>query len=136
MSKKYDSIDKSVLKSIPNPEERPYEIKIKQPEFTFLGIPHQPDFAILYILMYPGKKIIELKSLKDYLLQFRDVSISYERAVNLVYNHIKEVYEPMRLRLVMDCNPRGGITSRLTLGSDWGIMGGEDKYGGCEERLW
>ena len=103
MSKKklYGDIDSSMLKSIPNPEKvKPYEIKIKQPEVTFLGVYNQPDFATLYILMYPNGRIVELKSLKEYLQQYRDVVISYERLINQVYDHMQEVYTPQRLRLV------------------------------------
>ena len=38
------------------------------------------------------------------------------------------VYEPTRLRLVLVCNPRGGISSKLTVDSDWGVRGGDDKF--------
>ena len=135
--KLYSSIDSSMLKAIPNPEKvKPYEVKIKQPEVTFLGVYNQPDFATLYILMYPNGKIIELKSLKLYLQQYRDVVISYERLINQLYDHMMEVYTPERLRLVLDCNPRGGISSRLTADSDWGILGGEDKYKTWREDVW
>ena len=127
--KLYSEIDSSMLKSIPNPEKvKPYEIKIKQPEVTFLGVYNQPDFATLYILMYPNGRVVELKSLKEYLQQYRDVIISYERLLNQVYDHMYERYTPKRLRLVLDCNPRGGIPSRLTVDSDWKALGGEDKY--------
>ena len=37
-------------------------------------------------------------------------------------------YEPTRLRLVMVCNPRGGIASKLTVDSDWGVRGGPDAF--------
>ena len=136
--KKLDGdIDSSMLKSIPNPEKViPYEIKIKQPEVTFLGVYNQPDFATLYILMYPNGRIIELKSLKLYLQQYRDVVISYERLINQLYDHMKEVYTPQRLRIVLDCNPRGGISSRLTIDSDWEALGGEDKYKNWREDTW
>ena len=139
MSKKklYNDIDSSMLKSIPNPEKvKPYEVKIKQPELTFLGVYGQPDFATLYILMYPNGKVIELKSLKLYLQQYRTVIISYERILNQVYSHLLDVYEPQRLRLVLDCNPRGGISSRLTIDSDWEALGGEDKYKNWREDTW
>ena len=66
MAKLYKEIDKTILEAIPNPSKEAYEIKIKIPEFTFLGVKNQPDFATVYITMYPGKKIIELKSLKHY----------------------------------------------------------------------
>ena len=139
MSKKklYSEIDSSMLKGIPNPEKvKPYEVKIKQPEVTFLGVYEQPDFATLYILMYPNGRVIELKSLKLYLQQYRDVIISYERLINQVYDHMKEVYKPQRLRLVLDCNPRGGISSRLTIDSDWEVLGGEEKYKEWREDTW
>jgi len=135
--KLYNEIDSSMLKSIPNPEKvKPYEVKIKQPEITFLGIYEQPDFATLYILMYPNGKVVELKSLKLYLQQYRDVVISYERLLNQVYNHIFKVYNPKRLRIVLDCNPRGGISSRLTVDSDWEALGGKEEYKEWREDTW
>ena len=128
--------DISILKSLPNPENtRPYELKMKQPELTFVGVYGQPDFATLFILMYPNGKIVELKSLKIYLQQYRDIVISYERLINIIYDHMIEVYEPSRLRLTLDCNPRGGIMSRTTIDSDWQALGGEEKYKGWSEDV-
>ena len=135
--KLYSDIDSSMLKSIPNPEKvKPYEVKIKQPEVTFLGVYNQPDFATLFILMYPNGRIVELKSLKMYLQQYRDVVISYERLLNQVYDHMQEGYTPQRLRLVLDSNSRGGMSSRLTIDSDWEVLGGEDKYKNWREDTW
>jgi len=124
----YKEIDKTILKALPNPTGEAYEVKIKIPEFTFLGVSEQPDFAVLYITFYPMKKIIELKSLKQYVYQLRGITVSYERLINIIYDHLMEVYEPDRLRIVMMCNPRGGISSKLTIDSDWGVRGGEEKY--------
>ena len=132
----YKDVNKTLLKAIPNPATKPYEVKIKQPELTFLGVYNQPDFAVLYILMYPGKKVIELKSLKLYLQQFRNIVISYERILNVVFDHLLEVYQPERLRLVIDCNPRGGISSRLCIDSDWSVLGGNDRYKDWGELVW
>ena len=39
-----------------------------------------------------------------------------------------KVYEPSRLRLVMTMNPRGGISSKLTVDSDWKIRGGKEQF--------
>ena len=111
MKKTYENVDSSFLKSLKNPDNKTYEVKIKQPELTFLGVYDQPDFASLYILFYPDDKIIELKSLKTYLQQYRNIVISYERLVNVLYDHILSTYKPKRLRIVLDCNPRGGISS-------------------------
>ena len=96
---------------------------------TFLGVPHQPDFAKIYLTMYPGKKVIELKSLKFYLQQFRDKIISYERLINVIYEDLMDVYKPIRLRIVLETNPRGGISSRLTIDSDWKSRGGKEVFG-------
>jgi 7-cyano-7-deazaguanine reductase len=126
--KTFWDIDASILRSIPNPTNEAYEIKIKIPEFTFLGVKEQPDFAVLYLTFYPGKKVIELRSLKRYVYQLRDIVVSYERLVNIFYNDLMKVYEPERLRLVLVCNPRGGISSKLTIDSDWKIRGGSERF--------
>lgn len=137
MDKTYKSIDKSILKSLPNPEKKPYEIKVKIPEFTFLGVAGQPDFAEIYLTFYPEDKIIELKSLKEYCYKLRNTIVSYERLINIFYSHLMETYNPDRLRLVMICNPRGGISSRLTIDSDWSARGGDEKYNDwTSEDVW
>jgi len=128
MPKLYKEIDQSILKSIPNPTNEAYEIKIKIPEFTFLGVKEQPDFATVYLTMYPSSKIIELKSLKQYSFHLRDIVVSYERLINIFYDHLMEVYEPKRLRIAMVCNPRGGISSKLAIDSDWSVRGGNEEF--------
>ena len=126
--KTFQDIDKSILRTLPNPTGEAYEIKIKIPELTFLGVNEQPDFAVVYITFYAGKKIIELKSLKLYVYQLRNITVSYERLINVLYDHLVEVYAPDRLRIVVIFNPRGGISSKLTIDSDWGVRGGDEKY--------
>jgi 7-cyano-7-deazaguanine reductase len=126
--KTYTDIDPTVLKSLKNPVSQAYEIRIKIPECTFLGVQEQPDFADVYLTMYPDQRIIELKSLKHYIHQLRDVVVSYERLINLFYDHLMAAYQPQRLRVVMICNPRGGISSRLTIDSDWKARGGEEVF--------
>lgn len=139
--KLYKEIDKTILEAIPNPSKEAYEIKIKIPEFTFLGVKEQPDFATVYLTMYPGNKIIELKSLKHYAYHLRDIVVSYERLINIMYDHLMEVYEPERLRISMICNPRGGISAKLAIDSDWAARGGEERFkdwvgGGSSHEDW
>jgi 7-cyano-7-deazaguanine reductase len=93
-----------------------------------LGAGQQPDFATLYITFYPTDTVIELKSLKQYLYQFRTVVISYERFLDVVFEHMLDVYHPARLRLVLITQPRGGISSKLTIDSDWAIRGGKEEF--------
>lgn len=126
--KDYKHIDKSILTAIPNPSDQAYEIKVKIPEMTFLGVKGQPDFATVYLTVYPGDKIIELKSVKEYVYHLRDIVVSYERLINVMYDQMMEVYKPKRMRMVMVCNPRGGISSRLTIDSDWKARGGNEDF--------
>ena len=83
---------------------------------------------MLYITFYPDKEVIELKSLKEYFFAFRSQIYSYERLLNVVYDDLMSVYKPVRLRLVLVTNPRGGISSRLTVDSDWPVRGGKDEF--------
>jgi 7-cyano-7-deazaguanine reductase len=123
----FEDIDAGVLKALPNPGGA-MELKHKAPEVTFLGAREQPDFGTLYVTFYPRDRVIELKSLKEYLYQWRDTAVSYERFVDIVFAHLMEVYEPVRLRLVFETRPRGGISSRLTVDSDWSIRGGKEQF--------
>ena len=126
--KKKQWSDKTILKSIPNPSKEAYEIKLKAPEITFEGVRKQPDFALAYITFYPKDKVIELKSMKEYFFQFRSKIFSYERLINVVFDDMMDIYDPERLRIVMEFNPRGGISSKLTIDSDWKARGGNEKY--------
>ena len=128
MNKRNWSKNRDILKSISNPSGEAYEIKMKIPELTFEGVRGQPDFAQLFVTLYPGKNIVELKSLKEYMFAFRNQIFSYERIINVIYDDLMNVYEPERLRLVLVCNPRGGISSKLTVDSDWGVRGGDDRF--------
>ena len=71
---------------------------------------------------------MELESLKKYFQDFRNTLVSYERLINVIYDDLRDVYKPHRLRVEMDFNPRGGLASKLTIDSDWSIRGGEEKF--------
>ena len=120
--------NRDILKAIPNPSKEGYEIKMKIPEFTFEGVRSQPDFANIYLTFYPNDKVIELKSLKEYFFAFRNQIYSYERVINVIFDDLMHTYNPSRLRIVIICNPRGGISSKLTVDSDWKIRGGNETF--------
>ncbi len=44
-----------------------------------------------------------------------------------------EVYRPDRLRITLRTNVRGGISSTLTIDSDWAVRGGEERYRDWQE---
>ena len=117
-----------LLRRIPNPQNAAYEQKILIPEFTFIGVINQPDFGEVLLTFYPKEWTIELKSLKQYKDSFRDAPMSYERLANVFFEDILQVYEPIRVRLMMRLRPRGGISSCLTIDSDWNIRGGKEEF--------
>jgi endonuclease III len=51
----------------------------------------------------------------------------YERCIDVMYKHLMEAYQPDRIRLEIEFRPRGGISSRMTVDSDWGHLGGTDQ---------
>ena len=103
-AKAHGDIDPKVLKALPNPGGA-IELKHKAPEVTFLGARNQPDFGTLYVTFYLGEKVIELKSLKEYLYQWRNTAVSYERFLDVVHDHLMRVHKPVRLRLVCRDSP-------------------------------
>ena len=110
-------VNRRILKKITNPSVEPYEIEIDTPEFTFYGAKNQPDFASININMVPSKSVIELKSFKLYLHQYRNKLASYERIINAIYDDLIQVYKPKRLVIEMKFNTRGCISSKLTIDS-------------------
>ena len=115
--KPYNNVKASILKKISNPTSEPYEIEIDTPEFTFFGAKNQPDYGTINIEMIPSVKVIELKSFKIYLQQFRNLVLSYERVINVIYDDLVKTYKPNRLIITIEFNRRGGILSRLTIDS-------------------
>ena len=92
-----------------------YEIEIFIPEFTSVCPKTSlPDFGRLTLRYVPDKQCLELKSLKMYMLSYRDLGIFYENAVNRALRDIVRACEPVRATLVGEFTPRGGIQSKIT----------------------
>lgn len=89
-----------------------YEIKIEIPEFTSVcpktGL---PDFGTLLIRYVPKDHCLELKSLKMYILGYRNLGIFYENAVNRILEDIVEACRPVKASVAGEFNPRGGMKS-------------------------
>lgn len=100
-----------VIDTFPNQFEE-YEIKIEIPEFTSLcpktGL---PDFGTIIIRYNPKESCLELKSLKMYILAYRNLGIFYENAVNRILEDIVKVCRPVSAVVTGEFNPRGGIKS-------------------------
>lgn len=69
-----------------------------------------PDYAYLKIEYYPeGGKCIELKSLKYYIVSFRNVGIYQEAVTKRIYNDLKTLLETNRIQITTIYNTRGGF---------------------------
>lgn len=77
-----------------------------------------PDQATLKIEYYPeGGKCIELKSLKYYMISFRNVGIYQEGLTKRMYEDLKNVLETSRIRITTIYLPRGGYKTTCIEGS-------------------
>jgi 7-cyano-7-deazaguanine reductase len=105
------------LETFPNQfPDRDYEIEITCPEFTAVcPKTGQPDFGTILISYVPDRSVIELKSLKLYLVGYRDRGIFYEHAINTILDDLVAACNPRRMRVVGQFTPRGGISSRITV---------------------
>ncbi|MBW2369756.1 MAG: NADPH-dependent 7-cyano-7-deazaguanine reductase QueF [Deltaproteobacteria bacterium] len=96
-------------------QKRDIDIVIEQPEYTAVcPMTGLPDYGCITITYRPNLKIIELKSLKYYLMQFRNVGIFYEHAVNRILDDLVSVLAPKRMEVTGNFSPRGGISTRVT----------------------
>lgn len=123
--KKPDAVDKKVLVVLDYGYRvvRDIEIEIEQPEFTSVcPLSGLPDFGTLTIRYVPRNKIVELKSLKYYLVQYRSVGIFYEHVVNRILDDLVSVLEPKSAEIVGRFTPRGGITTKVR--AQWARPGG------------
>ena len=94
---------------------RDIDIVIKQPEYTSVcPLTGLPDVGCITIRYKPDQKIIELKSLKFYLLQYRNVGIFYEHVVNRILDDLVAVLDPKFMEVTGDFTARGAITTKVT----------------------
>ena len=95
--------------------DQPAQISMDTDEFTALcpwtGL---PDCGALTIDYTPSDKLIELKSLKYYLLSFRDVGIVQEHATNRILRDLVDLCGPRSMKVALDYKIRGGIHTIVT----------------------
>lgn len=91
-----------------------YEISIDVPEFTSIcpktGL---PDFGRIRINYVPGGSCLELKSLKMYILAYRNLGIFYENAVNRILQDVVKACKPVKASVIGEFSPRGGLKSTI-----------------------
>ena len=92
--------------------DRNYTVSISISEFTCV-CPRtgQPDFATIEINYIPDKLIVELKSLKLYIQQFRNLGIFHENVTNKILDDFRRACKPRKIDVIGLFNPRGGIST-------------------------
>ena len=95
-----------------NQYKRDYDIKIELPEFTSVcpktGL---PDFGVITIEYVPDELCLELKSLKYYLLEYRDMGIFMENIANKILDDVVKACRPKKATVTGTFTPRGGLRS-------------------------
>src|SRR5437762_6707315 len=112
----FRSVSSPTLETLPNPRpERDYQIAINCPEFTSVcpktGL---PDFGEIRITYVPDAQCIELKSLKYYLIEFRNRGIFYEHVTNQILDDLVQAIHPRRLTVAGDFSVLRGIKTTVT----------------------
>ncbi len=91
-----------------------YEITISIPEYTSIcprtGL---PDFGTITIHYLPDKLCLELKSLKYYILSYRNLGIFYENAVNRILDDVTRACRPKWAVVGGEFTTRGGMRTTI-----------------------
>ena len=108
---RYDHPDPAVLESFANP--RPgaeWAVGLLCEEFTTLcPVTGQPDYGRLRIDYVPRDLCVESKSLKLYLMRFRNQGTFHEACANQEADDLVVAIAPAYLRVFGEFNARGGI---------------------------
>ena len=113
-----DKIESKLLQTFPyeGPKQR---ITYDTAEFSavcpYSGL---PDYGRLKIEYIPAKSIVELKSLKYYIVSFRPVGIFQEPATARIYKDLHALLQPEWLCVTTAYNTRGGIDAVCEVRSD------------------
>ena len=91
-----------------------YLITIDIPEYSSIcpktGLPDCGKLIIKYI---PDKNCVELKSLKYYILAYRNLGIFYENAANKIFLDFIKAIKPKAAYIKGEFTPRGGISTTV-----------------------
>lgn len=103
----------SLLETFENQyQENIYLVPFIQPKIEFVSnCPKTgaPDFAQIEIIYIPNKRMIESKSLKLYLLSYKNAGCFHEDTVNRIANDLMNLLQPKYLRVYGDYVSRGGL---------------------------
>ncbi|MHA1298269.1 MAG: preQ(1) synthase [Candidatus Helarchaeota archaeon] len=72
-----------------------------------------PDFYNFRLIYEPDEHIIELKSLKLYLVEYRNVGIYHEDLINKIMEDLKDTIKPNWIFIELEVAVRGGISTSV-----------------------
>ena len=91
-----------------------YSIRTRFPEYSSVcPKTGMPDYGAITIEYQPRRQCLELKSLKLYLLAYRNLGIFYENAVNRILRDIVAAARPVWCVVRGEFTPRGGLTTSV-----------------------
>lgn len=107
----FTSPDDAKLEVFPNRTPgRPYIVKLETSEFSSLcPVTGQPDSCHLTITYSPADKVVETKSLKYYLVSYRNYPAFNEQVVNRILDDLVAAAAPRWMRVEGRFGARGGI---------------------------
>ena len=95
--------------------DRDYVVDLTIPEFTCICPKTAlPDFALIKVSYKPAQVCLELKSLKLYLVEYRNLGIFHEHLVNKLLDDFVKACHPHWMRVEVIMNPRGGIGTTVS----------------------
>ena len=102
-----------------------YEIEIALPEFTSVcpktGLPDHGTLTLRYV---PDRLCLELKSLKMYMLAYRNLGIFQENVVNRFLQDVVKACRPVAATVTGEFTPRGGVYTKIT--ASWSKRAGRN----------
>lgn len=103
------SIDAEQLETFPTPDGVQY-VTFETTELTaFCPITHQPDFYRVFIEFAPRERCLESKSLKLYLMSFRERGMFAEALSAELADALYQRLEPKVITVTVHQQPRGGL---------------------------
>jgi 7-cyano-7-deazaguanine reductase len=102
---------RSILKTVENEfKGREYQVELSTDELSAIcPFTDLPDYYKLRIFYVPDKHLVELKSLKLYLVRFKDSKFTHEALCNRIFEDLVDLLKPKYMRIELEANIRGGI---------------------------
>jgi len=107
------ALEANQLETFANPKVN--SVKFETHEFTSLcPVTDQPDLYTVIIDYVPDELCVESKSLKLYLMKFRNTGIFGEAVAATIANDLMDAFKPFRIEVTSIQQIRGGLQMTST----------------------